>query len=81
MIFTKADACTSDDQVEKITSEFNINYRACIRSLIHLLSRRVYLSFSVQKLSIFPSNPSKVHVEGLVHLLQYITDNQTLCLN
>ena len=26
MIFTKADASTSDEQVEKLTREFNINY-------------------------------------------------------
>ena len=30
-IFTKSDASTSDEQVEKSTREFNINYRACIR--------------------------------------------------
>ena len=30
MIFTKADASTSDEKVEKLTREFNINYRACI---------------------------------------------------
>ena len=30
MIFTKADASTRDEQVEKLTSEFNIHYRACI---------------------------------------------------
>ena len=30
MIFTKAHASTSDEQVEKLTREFNIHYRACI---------------------------------------------------
>ena len=30
MIFIKADASTSDEQVEKLTREFNIYYRACI---------------------------------------------------
>ena len=40
MIFTKADISTSDEQVEKLTREFNINYRACIGSLIYLLSTR-----------------------------------------
>ena len=30
MIFTKADASTSDEQVENLTREFNIHYRACI---------------------------------------------------
>ena len=32
MIFTKADASTSDEQVEKLTREFSIHYRACIGS-------------------------------------------------
>ena len=30
MIFTKADAYTSDEQVEKLTSKFNIHYRYCM---------------------------------------------------
>ena len=29
MILTKADAYTRDDQVEKLTREFKIQYRAC----------------------------------------------------
>ena len=30
MIFTKEDVSTSDEQVDKLTREFNIHYRACI---------------------------------------------------
>ena len=30
MIFAKANESTSDEQVEKLTREFNIHYRACI---------------------------------------------------
>ena len=30
IIFTKADASNSDEQVEKLTRELNIHYRACI---------------------------------------------------
>ena len=30
MIFTKDFVSTSDEQVDKLTREFNINYRACI---------------------------------------------------
>ena len=67
IIFTKYDASTSDEQVKHFTREFNINYRACIGSLIYLLSERVDLSFAVHKLVKFSSNPSKVHFEGLVH--------------
>ena len=44
-IFTKSDASTSDEEVEKLTREFNIHYRACIGSLIYLLYTRVALSF------------------------------------
>ena len=53
IIFTKEDASTSDEQVEKLTREFNIHYRACIGSLIYLLSTRVELSFAVHKLAKF----------------------------
>ena len=80
MIFTKADESTSDYKVDKLTREFNIHYRACIGSLIYLLSTRVDLSFAVHKLAKFSANPGKVHFEGLVHLLRYIRDNKTLGL-
>ena len=30
MIFTKEDVSTSDEQVESLTREYNIHYRACI---------------------------------------------------
>ena len=33
MIFTKEDVSTSDEQVEKLTREYNIYYRDCIGSL------------------------------------------------
>ena len=80
MIFTKEDVSTSDDQVEILTREYNIHYRACIGYLIYLLPTRVDLSFSVHKLAKFSANPGKVHFEGLVHLLKYIRDNKTLGL-
>ena len=80
MIFTKEDVSTSDEQVERLTREYNIHYRACIGYLIYLLSTRVELSFAVHKLEKFSDNPGKVHFEGLVHLLRYIRDNNTLGL-
>ena len=70
MIFTKADAYSSDGQVDKFTRELNIHYRACIGSLIGLLSSRVDFIFAVHKLAKFSSNPVKLHFEGLVHLLR-----------
>ena len=78
MIFIKADASTSDEQVERLTREYNIHYRACIGLLIYFLSTGLYLSFAVQKLEKFSENPGKVHFEGLVHLLCYIMYNKTL---
>ena len=80
MIFTKEDVSTSDEQVEKLTREYNIHYRACICSLIYLFSTRVDFIFSVHKLAKFSENPGKVHFEGLIHLLRYIRDNKTLGL-
>ena len=65
MIFTKEDVSTSDEQVESLTREYNIHYRACIGSLIYLLSTRVDLSFAVHKLAKFSANCGKVHFEGL----------------
>ena len=53
IIFTTADASTSDDKVKKLTREFNINYKDCIGSLIHLLYTRVDLSFAVHNIDFF----------------------------
>ena len=77
MIFTKYDTSTSDEQVENLTRESIIHYRACIGPLIYLLSTRVGLMFSVHKLAKFSANLGEVHFEGLVHLLRYIRDNKT----
>ena len=51
IIFTKDDTSTSNEQVEKLTKEFNIHYRACIGLLIYLLYTRSDLSFAVNKLA------------------------------
>ena len=56
MIFTKDDTSISDEQVEKLTREYDIQYRACIGSLIYLLSTRRDLSFAVHQLTIFSEN-------------------------
>ena len=80
MIFTKENVSTSDEQVEKLTREYNIHYIACICSLIYLLSTRLELSFALHKLSKLSANPGKVHFEVLIHLLIYIRDNKTLGL-
>ena len=64
-----------------MTREYNIHYRACIGSLIYILSTRVDLSFSVNTLANFSANPGKVHFEGLIRLLKYIRDNKTLGMN
>ena len=79
-IFTKYDTSNSDDQVKKLTREFNIHYRDFIGSFIYLLSTRVDSIFAVHKLENFSANPSKVHFEGLIRLLRYIIYNRTLAL-
>ena len=80
MILKKYDTSTSDEQVDKLTREFNIHYRALIGSFIYLLSTRVYLSFVVHKLERFSENPGKVRFKRLAHILIYIRDNKTLGL-
>ena len=70
MIFAKADTSTSDEQVEKLTREYNIHYIAFIGSLIYLLSTKVELSFALHKLAKFSANPGKVHFEVLIRLLR-----------
>ena len=65
MIFTKEDVSTSDEQVEKLTREYNIHYRAFIGSLIYLMSTRLDLSFAVHKLAKFSANTGKVHFKQL----------------
>ena len=65
MIFTKEDVSTSDEEVERLTREYNIHYRDCIGSLIYLFSTRVDLSFAVHKLAKFSADPGKVHFKGI----------------
>ena len=60
IIFTKEDVSNSDEQVEKLTREYNIHYKDCIGLLIYLLSTRLELSFAVHKLEKFSANPGKV---------------------
>ena len=67
MIFTKEDVYTSDEQVEKLTREYNIQYRACISSLIYILCTIFDLSFTVNKLAKFSANPGTVHFEILIN--------------
>ena len=70
MIFTKEDVSTRNEQVGKLTREYNIHYRAFKGSLIYLLSTRLDLRFAVHKLVKFSANPGKVHFEVLVHLFR-----------
>ena len=37
MVFTKADACTNDEQVEKFNRELDIYHRSCIIALVYLI--------------------------------------------
>ena len=80
MIFTKEDVSTCDDQVDNLTSEFNVHYRSYIGSFIYLSPTRVDLSFLVHKLEKLLENPGKIQPEGLVHLLGLIRDNKNLGL-
>ena len=66
--------------MEVFSIEYRIHYRACVESLIYLLSTRVDLCFSIHKIAEFPPNPSKLHFEILVHLLRYIRDKNKLGL-
>ena len=53
IIFTKYYVSTSDEEVDNLTREYNIHYRAFIGSLIYLLSTRVDLIVTVHKLEFF----------------------------
>ena len=52
-MFTKEDSSTSNKQVEVVSREYNIQYRAFVGSLIYLFSTRVDLCFPVYKLATF----------------------------
>ena len=46
MIFTKDDASTNDEEVEKVTREFNIHYRSCIKGGFEFCIAKVRKVFS-----------------------------------
>ena len=50
MILTKEDPSISYEQLGVLSIEYNIYYRDCVGSLIYILSTRVDLCFSIQKL-------------------------------
>ena len=56
MIFTKSNASSSNEEVKKLTRDFDIHHRACIESLIYLLSTIVDLSFAAHKLTKISEN-------------------------
>ena len=58
--------------MEVLYRDYNIRCRACVGSLVYILSTGVNLCFAVHKLEKCSSNPGKVNFEGLVHLLRYI---------
>ena len=60
MIFTIEYSSASDNQVEVLSIYYNILYRACLGSLIHLLYKILDLFFTVHKLETISSNPGKV---------------------
>ena len=80
MILTKEYISTSDEQFDKFTREFNINYKGFIVLLIDLLPTRLYLSFTLHKFAKFSANPGKLQFELFVHLLRHIRDSNTLGL-
>ena len=80
MLFTKEGASNSHEQVELLYREYNIHYIDFVVSQIYPLLLRVDLCFSLYKLTKFPPNHGKVHFEGLVHLLRYISNNKNLGL-
>ena len=80
MIFTKKYAFTSDEQVEVLYREYNINYRAFGGSFIYILSKIVDSCFAVHNLEKFSSNPGKLYSEVLLHFLRYIRANKNLGL-
>ena len=65
MIFTKEDVSIIGEQVEKLTRECNIHYRACIGSLIYLFYTRVDLNFAVHKLENFQQILVKYSLKNL----------------
>ena len=57
IIFTKDSVSTSDEKGDKLSMDFNQNYKACIVSLIYFMSTGVYLSFAAHKLAKFFNRP------------------------
>ena len=80
MILAKEDNFTSDEKMEVLSTEYKIQYRSRVGSLIYLLYTIVNLCFTVHKLAKFSSIPGRVHFEGLVYLLMYIRYNKNLGL-
>jgi hypothetical protein len=58
-----------------LQEEFNIDYAACVGSLICLANTRPDMIFGINKLAKFSRAPGEKHILALVHLLRYLSQH------
>jgi hypothetical protein len=69
------DCGATDQECQELATAFNIDFASCIGSLIYLSMMQTDKLFAVNKLAKFTRRPGRIHFEALIHLLQYLCDN------
>jgi hypothetical protein len=74
-----ADDCSIDEAtVQKLESEYNVEYSSCIGSLIYLSMTRCDTVYAINKLAKYSKKPGRRHFEAVFHLLRYLRDHPLL---
>jgi ornithine carbamoyltransferase len=62
----------TDEEVNKLQTEYNVDYASCIGSLIYLSMTRCDTIYAINKLAKYSKHPSRNHFTALFHLLRYL---------
>ncbi len=67
--------CSKDEKTAKsLQEEYGINYSSCVEVLLYL-SYRTDITYAAVKFAKYTRCPGVIHMESLLHLLGYLSDN------
>jgi len=75
---TADDCSVNEAAVQKLESEYNVEYASCIGSLIYLGMTRCDTVYAINKLAKYSKKPGRKHFEAMFHLLRYLRDHSQL---
>ncbi len=74
------DCFTDEETAKALQEEYGIDFASCAGSLLYLSYTRPDITNAVVKFAKYTRCPGIVHMEAVLHLLRYLTDNMYLGL-